>query len=176
MFRPGYPRHHRFSAGPAGALTLAGVGVSSPRPRRPGGGANGAREFRELLLRQDARELRRARWLADAAAVEHGLDADEQFRFTFAVNEAVANAIEHGAPSPEGHILVRCSSDGRELSFEVHDWGTFAPAVAPTEAMQDRGRGLALMATMVDEVDVSPGAESTVVRLVIRSGRRAAAA
>ena len=131
--------------------------------------ALGAKEFRELWLRQDPRELRRARWLADTAAADHGLEPDEQFRFTFAVNEAVANAIEHGEASPEGHILIRTSSAGDALCFEVHDWGRFKPTLSEPDPMPERGRGLALMATMVDEVEVKPSGEATVVRLVMRA-------
>lgn len=156
------------------ALALGGVGFPF---RPPGGGgrpALGVKECRELWLRQDPRELSRARWLADTAASEHGLDADEQFRFTFAANEAVANAIEHGEASPDGHIVVRSSSADGDLTFEVHDWGTFAPHLSEADELPDRGRGLALMATMVDEVDVAPTGDSTVVRLVMRGRSKAA--
>jgi anti-sigma regulatory factor (Ser/Thr protein kinase) len=139
--------------------------------RRP---ALGVKEFRELWLRQDPRELRRARWLADTAAAEHGLEPDAQFRLTFAANEAVANAIEHGAPSPDGHILVRTSCAGDALCFEVHDWGSFQPGLSEADPMPERGRGLALMATMVDEVEVKPTGDATVVRLVMYSGAQAA--
>ncbi len=157
------------------ALALGGVGFALPPPGGGGRPALAVKEFRELWLRQDPRELRRARWLADTAAAEHGLDADEQFRFTFAANEAVANAIEHGEASPEGHIVVRSSTspDG-DLTFEVHDWGTFAPHLSEADELPDRGRGLALMATMVDEVDVAPTAGSTVVRLVMHARANAA--
>jgi anti-sigma regulatory factor (Ser/Thr protein kinase) len=136
--------------------------------------ALGVKEFRELWLRQDPRELRRARWLADTAAAEHGLEPDAQFRFTFAVNEAVANAIEHGEASPEGHILIRTSVAGDSLCFEVHDWGSFSPSLSEADPMPERGRGLALMASMVDEVDVKPSGDATVVRLVMHAGAQAA--
>lgn len=157
------------------ALALGGVGFALPPPGGRGRPALGFKEFRELWLRQDPRELRRARWLADTAAAEHGLDADAQFRFTFAANEAVANAIEHGEASPEGHIVVRSSSSAAgDLTFEVRDWGTFTPHLSEADALPDRGRGLALMATMVDEVDVAPTGDSTVVRLVMRARSKAA--
>jgi anti-sigma regulatory factor (Ser/Thr protein kinase) len=139
-----------------------------------GRSALGVKEFRELWLRQDPRELRRARWLADTAAADHGLEPDAQFRFTFAVNEAVANAIEHGEASPEGHILIRTSVAGDSLCFEVHDWGSFSPSLSEADPMPERGRGLALMASMVDEVDVKPSGDATVVRLVMHAGAQAA--
>jgi anti-sigma regulatory factor (Ser/Thr protein kinase) len=144
-----------------------------PPPTGGGRPALGVKEQRELWLRQDPRELRRARWLADTAAAEHGLEADAQFRFTFAVNEAVANAIEHGCASPEGHILVRTSSAGGALTFEVQDWGSFSPGFDEGESLPERGRGLALMATMVDEVEVKPTGDATVVRLVMHGAEAA---
>jgi anti-sigma regulatory factor (Ser/Thr protein kinase) len=156
------------------ALALGGVGATVPPVSGGGRPSLGVKEFRELWLRQDARELRRARWLADTAAAEHGLDQDAQFRFTFAVNEAVANAIEHGAASPEGHILVRTTTAGEALCFEVHDWGSFTPSLSEADPMPERGRGLALMASMVDEVEVKPSGEATVVRLVMNAGAQAA--
>jgi anti-sigma regulatory factor (Ser/Thr protein kinase) len=155
------------------ALALGGIGLATPLPPR-GSGSRGHTAFRELLLRQDPAELRRARWLAETAASEGGLGSEEAFRFTFAANEAVANAIEHGGASPDGHILVRSSSANGDLTFEVHDWGSFAPDVSEAEALPERGRGLALMATMVDEVDVKPSADVTVVRLVMRAPALAA--
>jgi anti-sigma regulatory factor (Ser/Thr protein kinase) len=145
-------------------------------PSGRGHAGHGRAAFRELLLRQDPCELRRSRWLTDTAAAEHGLDAEERFRFTFAANEAVANAIEHGAASPEGHILVRTSSHGGDLVCEVHDWGCFSPGLGVAEALPERGRGLALMVAMVDEVDVCPTGDATVVRLVMRGGSASAAA
>ena len=151
----------------SGAALALAAPVMSPPPLGPRPVRNGP--FRELLLRQDPRELRRARWLADTAADEHGLADEEKFRFTFAANEAVANAIEHGGASSGGHIRVRTSSAGDELTFEVHDWGSFTPDLHEADALPERGRGLALMATMVDEVDVCPGNDSTVVRLTMRA-------
>jgi anti-sigma regulatory factor (Ser/Thr protein kinase) len=158
------------TTGPALALGRTGVA----RPPAPGRGRSAfpGKEFRELWLRPDASELRRARWLAETTAGEHGLAEDESFRLTFAVNEAVANAIEHGAASPDGYILVRVSCERDLLSFEVHDWGCFAPELGGAEALPERGRGLALMASMVDEVDVRPGADATVVRLSMRIDSR----
>ena len=152
------------------ALALGRVGVGMLPPSGSGRPAFPAQEFRELWLRQDPRELRRARWLAETAADERGFEEDESFRFVFAANEAVANAIEHGSPSPDGHILVRVGCEGDELSFEVHDWGSFAPGLAQPNALPERGRGLALMASMVDEVDVRPTGDATIVRLSMRAG------
>jgi anti-sigma regulatory factor (Ser/Thr protein kinase) len=124
----------------------------------------------ELWLPADPAELVTARRFAEAAARDFGLDDDACFRFILAVNEAVANAIEHGAPSAEGNVRLLISTRGDSLSFEVRDWGRFAVKWPhPEEQLPERGRGLALMASLVDEVDLKPAEDSTVVRLLMRA-------
>lgn len=129
-------------------------------------GAPGLR-CQELPLRAEPTALRTARGFADAAAAELGLDEDARFRFTLAANEAVANAIEHGAPREDGTLLLRISSDADTLCFEVHDCGGFGADWSEPEPLSERGRGLPLMAALVDEVDLRPGPDGTVVRLVL---------
>ena len=121
----------------------------------------------ELPLRAEPTALRTARGFADAAAAEMGLDEDARFRFTLAANEAVANAIEHGAPRADGTVLLRISSDADSLCFEVHDCGGFGVNWSEPDPLSERGRGLPLMAALVDEVDLRPGPDGTVVRLVV---------
>jgi anti-sigma regulatory factor (Ser/Thr protein kinase) len=122
----------------------------------------------ELWIRADPLELRTARRFAESAADDFGLDADARFRFTLAVNEAVANAIEHGSPSPDGRVQLRISVHRDALSFEVRDWGRFSVSMPHQDKLQERGRGLAMMATLVDEVDLKPSQDSTVVRLRVK--------
>ena len=123
----------------------------------------------ELWLRPEAVELRTARRFAEAAADDFGLDSDARFRFTLAVNEAVANAFEHGAPSPDGRIHLRIGAQGDSLTFEVRDWGNFSVGMPDPGRLQERGRGLAMMATLVDEVDLKPSDDCTVVRLRLKA-------
>jgi serine/threonine-protein kinase RsbW len=126
----------------------------------------------QLELRADPGELATARRFVDAAAVRFGLEDEERYEFTFAVNEAVSNAIEHGRPSPDGKIRLRVVAEDGVLVFEVEDHGTFMPDPPATDPLYERGRGLAFMAATMDEVDVRRGSHGTVVRLC---KRRAAA-
>ena len=121
----------------------------------------------ELPLRAEPTALRTARGFADAAAADLGLDEDARFRFTLAANEAVANAIEHGAPRADGTVLLCISSDEDSLCFEVHDCGGFGVDWSEPDPLSERGRGLPLMAALVDHVDLTPGPDGTVVRLVL---------
>jgi anti-sigma regulatory factor (Ser/Thr protein kinase) len=123
----------------------------------------------ELWLPADPAELRTARRFADSAADDFGLGSAARFRFTLAVNEAVANAIEHGKPSAEGRVQLRISSYGNLITFEVRDWGSFSVSRPQQGKLQERGRGLAMMASLVDEVDLRLSDESTVVRLRVRA-------
>ena len=109
-----------------------------------------------------------AREFAQSAADSFGLDDRQSYGFTFAVNEAVSNAIEHGCPSPRGTIRLQASEEDGGLAFYVEDQGTFVPKVADGEALPARGRGLAFMAVMVDEVDVRQEESGTVIRLFKR--------
>ncbi len=43
-----------------------------------------------------------------------------------AFNEAVTNAIRHGAPDEHGHIHLSVLVDGERLTLAVRDYGTFA--------------------------------------------------
>jgi serine/threonine-protein kinase RsbW len=125
-----------------------------------------------LELKADPGELATARRFVDAAAARFGMRERERYELTFAVNEAVSNAIEHGRPSPEGTIRLHVVEEDGALVFEVRDHGTFAPGPPAVDGLSERGRGLAFMAATMDEVDVRRSDSGTVVRLC---KRRAAA-
>jgi serine/threonine-protein kinase RsbW len=121
-----------------------------------------------LELVADPSQLAAARRFADGAAARFGLEERERYEFTFAVNEAVSNAIEHGLPSPEGTIRMAVAEEDGTLVCEVEDHGTFTPKPPTLDPFPERGRGLAFMAAVVDEVDVRHGASGTLVRLCKR--------
>jgi anti-sigma regulatory factor (Ser/Thr protein kinase) len=83
------------------------------------------------------------------AAGVSGLTATGTDDVELAISEAVANAIEHGRPCKDGWIHVRASISPRRLTFRVLDGVNFAPAPL---ASAERGRGLAAMAVLMDEV------------------------
>jgi anti-sigma regulatory factor (Ser/Thr protein kinase) len=116
-------------------------------------------------LRQVRADL--SRWLGAKGVT--GLAADE---VVLATSEALANAVEHGT---EGggrvHLRVECSpgDDAREIVVRVKDdggWRTRPPA-------HDRGRGLALMRGLMDDVMVRHDGGTT-VELRRRVARRVA--
>lgn len=119
---------------------------------------------RELRLPASSSELQRAREYADDAAAAFGFGRSDRFQFVFAVNEAVTNAIRHGAPDAAGTIGLRVTAIGDHLTVTVCDCGQF---VTPVNAglMADHGRGMEMMATLVDDFDVSAAPGGTIVRL-----------
>ncbi len=134
--------------------------MSSPGAHNGGGLARS-----ELQLPAERSELGAARKYAADSAAAFGLDADTCYEFVFAVNEAVTNAIRHGASDEHGLIHLSIVADADRLTFSVRDRGTFVMPILDGSMSADHGRGLALMASLVDEVqlEIEPG--GTTVRL-----------
>jgi anti-sigma regulatory factor (Ser/Thr protein kinase) len=122
---------------------------------------------RELRLPADFGRMPDVRDFAEEAAEEAGFGEDQRYAIKVAFGEAVANAIEHG--SSEGDwIHLRAVVEDECLVLYVQDFGTFVPRVDPRGDLPERGRGLAFMSEMMDEVNVHPGPEGTLVRLAKR--------
>jgi anti-sigma regulatory factor (Ser/Thr protein kinase) len=126
----------------------------------------------ELHLPARTSSLESARRFAEDAAQAHGFDEDECFDFVFAVNEAVTNAIRHGAPDEHGHIHLRIASDAANLTFTVRDHGTFHVPGRTSGAAAEGGRGLAFIATLADELRVQATPDGTVIALSIGLPKR----
>ena len=119
----------------------------------------------ELRLPARASALGAARKYVGEAAAAFGLDAEGCHEFVFAANEAVTNAIRHGAPDEQGHIQLAIAVQADRLTFVVRDYGTFVPSIPENSSRSEHGRGFALMARLVDEVQLSSEPGSTTVRL-----------
>jgi serine/threonine-protein kinase RsbW len=119
-----------------------------------------------LRLPADPSQLAVARQFAEDAAARFGLDETDCYQFKLAVSEAVANAIEHGCPYPDGTVGVELIEEPDSLTVEISDCGVFTPKmVAEQGSLLERGRGLAFMTVFVDELDILRGEDHTVVRL-----------
>jgi serine/threonine-protein kinase RsbW len=119
----------------------------------------------ELHVLARRSELGVARKYAEDVAAAFGLDEDSRYEFVYAVNEAVTNAIRHGASDEEDMIHMSIIADAERLTFAVHDQGTFVMPEVDGIETSEGGRGLALMASLVDEVDVHIDPGGTTVRL-----------
>jgi anti-sigma regulatory factor (Ser/Thr protein kinase) len=125
---------------------------------------------RELYLPATPASAPAARALVREAATKLGLDGRSTWELMLATTEAVANAIEHGEPcrnDEEGIALtLEPSDDG--LSVEVHDCGSFAPAPATLDPLSARGRGIPIIAAVVDRLELHPADGGTRVRFTKR--------
>ena len=95
-----------------------------------------------------------------------GFDERARYQVTVAANEAVSNAMEHGAPCGDGQIHLEASVESGCFVLSVRDCGEFAHAGAPDpDPVAERGRGFAFMNLLMDDVrlDARPG--ETVLRL-----------
>jgi anti-sigma regulatory factor (Ser/Thr protein kinase) len=121
---------------------------------------------RGLALCAHPAELSSARRFFDAAAADFGLDELGRYQVTTAANEAVSNAIRHGAPVYGGCVYLGAAAEDGKLVCSVHDGGSFELlGDADPDPNAEHGRGLPLMNLLMDEVALDTGADGTVVRL-----------
>ena len=112
--------------------------------------------------------------LAREAARSAGLDEEEQYRVSLAVRECLINAYHHGNKSDESkRIELEIDRAPNEIIFVVTDEGEgFDPHKVPDprddeRLLADSGRGIFLMRTFMDAVEVGP-AESGGTRVCMR--------
>ena len=104
-------------------------------------------------LSEIRRQLRR--WLR-----AQGADEDETYDITVAAQEACANAVEHAyRPGPHS-FRVEAACDRGRVRVTVRDHGRWRPPRG-----EHRGRGLRLMRMLMDDVEIRPGDEGTLVVL-----------
>jgi PAS domain S-box-containing protein len=118
-----------------------------------------APERMELRLPAEPLELgsvRRAlrRWLAECEATEA-----ESYDIVLACNEACANAIEHAYGPGDASVQVDAAFSGDEVAITVRDSGRWRDARGT-----NRGRGLGLIETLMDSVNIvtTPGSGTEV--------------
>ena len=98
------------------------------------------------------------------AASELELDGSTTWDLMLATTEAVANAVEHGEPcKPRGIYLALEARDGA-IGIEVRDCGCFPPEPRTRKPHQQGGRGMPIIATIMDKLEVAPSRDNTRVR------------
>lgn len=98
------------------------------------------------------------RWLRELGATESDL-----FDITLSASEAATNAIEHAYGAREATFRVHCEHAERQVTVTVCDigrWRTACPGGG--------GRGLAIMRSLLDSVEVDTDRQGTNVRLTKR--------
>jgi len=115
----------------------------------------------------------RSAWPADAGALrvlrqslrrwlgKWGADPDEIYDITVAVQEASANAVEHAYAPGSAAFEVDAHHDDGVITVIVHDRGQWREA----RGGDQRGRGLPIMESLMEKVDVERTEHGTTVRL-----------
>jgi anti-sigma regulatory factor (Ser/Thr protein kinase) len=144
-----------------------------------------AGEVIELEIPARAEFVALARLVVSALAASDSNLADERIDdLKLAVSEACTNAIEaHSAAGSDERVLVRCRTGEDSLEVCVEDRGDgfdpaglpdHPPVTDPDRLKFERGLGIPLIRALVDEVEFSPTAQGTAVRLVMRLGTNGA--
>lgn len=95
------------------------------------------------------------------------VDPEQTMNVLVAAGEAVANAIEHGhRHSPGGTISLGATALVDEVQLTISDTGSWKPPQPVADA--HRGRGIALMRGLMEDVSIDPGAAGTTVHLSVR--------
>lgn len=114
-----------------------------------------------------AREL--DRFKGDREALAHHINV--------VLTEAIANAIKHGAPpDPEQGVRVRITVSDQEICIKVYDHGhgfDLASVPSPeagTDHLDDRGRGIFIIKSLMDSVEYRKTESGNVLEMKKRLG------
>ena len=106
-------------------------------------------------------------------AIESGLSEDEVMSIGMAVREAAVNAVLHGnAYDPAKKVTLELKSNSKDLTIAIKDQGkgldvaSIPDPCAPENLLKQSGRGIFLMRSLMDEVQISPSQTGTEVKLI----------
>jgi serine/threonine-protein kinase RsbW len=119
---------------------------------------------REAWLPATAASAGAARSIVREAAADAGLDGEATWDLMLATSEAVANAVQHGEAWPNDCIRLTTEPCPRGLRVEVCDCGSFDSALEPPPLEGTSGRGIPIIAAVVDRLEVQNGNGRTLVR------------
>ena len=120
---------------------------------------------REIWLPATPASAQSARSIVREAAAEAGLEGEPAWDLMLASTEAITNAVQHGKAWPNDCVLFATEPCPRGLRVEVCDLGTFDSALEPAPLEATSGRGMQIIAALVDRLEVRKGDGRTLVRL-----------
>ena len=93
--------------------------------------------------------------------VEQGVNENNRFAVITAIGEALANAIEHAYVEMPGTVRLRLGLADSEINVKIEDSGRWRPVTKNEE----RGRGIPLMRSLMDSVEIQTNRSSTQIRM-----------
>jgi serine/threonine-protein kinase RsbW len=123
---------------------------------------------REAWLPAAPEGVPRARAIVRELAAELRLDGATTWELMLATTEAFANAVEHGRACDPRGILLRVEVAGGRVGVEVRDCGCFPLAPRSSKSHGEGGRGLPIIAAIMDDLEVLPDIGRTRVRFAKR--------
>ena len=110
---------------------------------------------------------------ASQLASEAGFDEEEVMKIGMAVREAAVNAVLHGnAYDPGKKVTVNFERTNRELVITIRDQGKgldlskIPDPLAPENLLKTSGRGIFLIRSFMDEVEINPSKTGTEIKLI----------
>jgi serine/threonine-protein kinase RsbW len=110
---------------------------------------------------------------ATRIAADNGFDEDEIMQISMAVREAAVNAVLHGnAYDPNKKVKLDFERTTRDLVITIRDQGPgldlakIPDPLAPENLLKTSGRGIFLIRSFMDEVQILPSTSGTEIKLV----------
>src|SRR2546429_860280 len=110
---------------------------------------------------------------AGKVATENGFDEDEVMQIAMAVREAAVNAVLHGnAYDPGKKVGLEFERTSSDLVITIRDQGKgmdmsrIPDPLAPENLLKTSGRGIFLIRSFMDEVQIHPSQTGTEIKLI----------
>ena len=110
---------------------------------------------------------------ASKIASEAGFDEEEVMKIGMAVREAAVNAVLHGnAYDPGKKVIVNFERNTQDLVITIRDQGKgldmskIPDPLAPENLLKTSGRGIFLIRSFMDEVEINPSQTGTEIKLI----------
>lgn len=125
-----------------------------------------SKSIEKFVIPSDGKYLAEVRRFVDSHAKSCGFNDSQTYDIKVAVGEACSNAIEHGSPRGiENKVVISFNCKTSEAVITVQDEGKFKRQVVEYDAdgVHHRGRGMAFMLALMDEVQVKTASSGTEV-------------
>jgi len=130
-------------------------------------------KIHKITIPSDPAKLEEVDTFAEDFIKELPFSQDQRDDIAISISEAVNNAIEHGNAgdlSKQVNIELEALKDSIKILVADQGGGFNESEVAdptdPENLLAESGRGLLIIRHLMDEVNVSPGVEGTIIELI----------